>query len=74
MLAQAIGSKEYAIGLVSLSDPLQSIPQNLESPAPECFLPLTIVCKMPMNSASQTAVAREAFDKLLLTVDIFLKQ
>ncbi len=39
MMARAIESQEYAIGLVSLSDPLQSIPQNQELPAPECFLP-----------------------------------
>jgi hypothetical protein len=74
IMAQAIGSKECALGLVSLSDPLQSISQIHELPAPECFIPLTIIGKMPMKSDSQTAVAREAFEKLLGNIDSFLNE
>jgi hypothetical protein len=62
-LSQMCGSKEYAIGIVSLSDPFLS-----QSPAlrvPEGFIPLTIVCKVPKDPASQTALAKDAFQKIL---------
>ena len=62
-LDQMHSSKEYAIGLVSLSDPLLS--QIPASRSPECFIPLTIIGKMPINPTSQTALAKNAFDKIL---------